>query len=109
MTTTYKILGQQSPAATTNVDLYTVPAITSTVASTLIICNRASNSGTFRVAARQSGAAIANQHYLNYDTNIPANDTIALTIGMTLAATDVITVYSSSGSVSFSLFGSELT
>ena len=31
MATTYKILGQSAPAATTEVDLYTVPAATAAV------------------------------------------------------------------------------
>ncbi len=109
MTITYKVLGQASPSAAANVALYTVPAITSTVTSTLVICNRGSASSTFSTAVRPAGATLAAQHYLNYNTSIPATDTITLTIGMTLATTDVVTVTSSSGNVSFSLFGSEIT
>jgi hypothetical protein len=109
MTIAYKILGQSNPTATTNTDLYTVPANTSVVASTLNICNQATTNGTFRIAVRPSGATLAAQHYIAYDTVISALDTISLTIGMSLATTDVITVYASNSTVSFNLFGSEIT
>ena len=76
MATVYKVLGQNSPVATTLTTLYTTPALTSTVVSTIAICNRSSGSSTFRIAIRPGGATIANQHYLNYDTTVPPNDTI---------------------------------
>jgi Na+-translocating ferredoxin:NAD+ oxidoreductase RnfA subunit len=109
MATLYKILGQSLPLATTNTTLYTTPASTTAIASTLQICNQAATAGTVRVAARPSGAALSTQHYLLYDTSIAANDSLSLSIGMCLATTDVVTIYSSSGSISFTLFGSELT
>jgi len=52
---------------------------------------------------------LANQHYLAYDVPISALDTTYLTLGMTLAATDVVTVYASSANFSVSLFGSEIS
>jgi glucose-6-phosphate dehydrogenase assembly protein OpcA len=109
MPTVYKTLGQSSPAATTNANLYTVPSSTSTVISTITVCNQASTAGTFRIAVRPAGASIAAVHYLAYDTPIAANDTIALTLGITLATTDVVTVYASSATMSFSAFGSEIS
>jgi hypothetical protein len=109
MATTYKILGQSIPSATTATTLYTVPSTTTAIASTLQICNQASTAGSFRVAVRPAGAALSSVHYLLYDTAIAANDGISLTIGMCLSTTDVVTIYSSSGSISFTLFGSELT
>lgn len=109
MATTYKVLGQSAPAATTATTLYTTPASTSTVCSTLTVCNRATSAGSYRVAVRPSGAALANQHYVVYDAYIPANSTDTISIGATLAATDVVTVYASSANFSFSLFGSELS
>lgn len=108
MATTYKVLGQSNPAATTATTLYTVPASTSTVVSTLVVCNQAASSGTFRIAVRPTGAVLAAQHYIAYDVAISANDSIALTIGLTLATTDVVTVYASSATMSFSLYGSEI-
>lgn len=109
MPTVYKTLGQSNPSATTNTTLYTVPAATSTVVSTVTVCNQASTAGTFRIAIRPAGASIAAQHYIAYDTPIAANDTIALTLGITLATTDVMTVYASSATMSFSAFGSEIS
>jgi len=108
MATTYKVLGQSAPAATTNTDLYTVPGATSAVCSTLTICNR-STSTTYRVAVRPAGAALANQHYVVYDAFVNQFDTTFLTLGVTLAATDVVTVYAGAANLSFSLFGSEVT
>lgn len=109
MATTYKVLGQSNPSATTATTLYTVPSLTSTVVSTVSVCNQASTAGTFRIAVRPAGAALAAQHYLSYDTPIAANDTIALTLGLTLATTDVVTVYASSANMSFAAYGSEIS
>jgi len=109
MPTTYKVLGQSAPAATTNTDLYTVPAATSAVVSTIVVANRAGTSATYRIAIRPTGATIANQHYLAYDVLVGAADSTTLTLGITLAATDIITVYASTANLSFSVFGSEIT
>ena len=109
MATTYKVLAQNSPAATTLTTLYTVSNGVSTVVSTIAICNRSSSTSSFRIAIRPAGATLANQHYLNYDTTVPSNDTIFLTIGVTLSATDIVSIYSSSANLTFSMFGSEIT
>ena len=77
--------------------------------STITVCNQASTAGTFRLAVRPAGASLAAQHYLAYDTPIAANDTVALTLGITLATTDVISVYASSANLSFSAYGSEIS
>jgi glucose-6-phosphate dehydrogenase assembly protein OpcA len=108
MATTYKVLGQSNPAATTATTLYTVPSTTNTVVSTISICNQAATSASYRIAVRPAGATLAAQHYLAYDIAIAANDTTALTLGITLATTDVVTVYASSATLSFSAFGSEI-
>lgn len=102
-----KVLGQSAPGATTATDLYTVPSNTSTTTSTLVVCNRDGSGGTFRVAVRPHGAALASQHYLYYDTAIGANSTINVIIGMTLGAGTVVTVYASSANQSYTLFGVE--
>ncbi len=104
-----KVLGQANPSATTATTLYTVPASTSTVVSTIVIANQANSAGSFRIAIRPAGASLTAAHYLAYDVAIPANDSITMTLGLTLAATDVVTVYASSASISFNIFGSELS
>ena len=108
MATTYKVLGQSNPSATTATTLYTVPAATSTVVSTITVCNQASSAATFRIAVRPAGAALAAQHYIVYGATVPASDTTTLTLGLTLATTDVVTVYASSANLSFNAFGSEI-
>ena len=109
MATAYKVLGQSAPSATTDTTLYTVPSATETVVSTIVICNRAASAGTYRIAIRPDGASIANQHYLAYDVAIAANDSTALTLGITINASDVITVRASSADMSFTAFGSEIS
>jgi hypothetical protein len=109
MAATYKVLGQSAPSATTATTLYTVPSSTSTIVSTLTVCNRDTTSGTFRIAIRPAGASLANQHYIVFDSTISANDTVTFTLGITLATTDIITIYASSANMSFNAFGSELT
>lgn len=108
MATTYKVLGQSNPSATTATTLYTVPSATSAIVSTITICNQSATTGSYRVAVRPAGASLASQHYIAYDISITGNATDTLTLGITLATTDVITVYASSANFSFSAFGSEI-
>ena len=109
MATAYKVLGQIAPSATTATAIYTVPSATSAVVSSVTVCNRAASAGTFRLSVRPAGAALANQHYVVYDTSIAANDTVVLTIGLTLDATDVLEAYASSANMSFNAYGSEVS
>lgn len=108
MATTYKVLGQSNPAATTATTLYTVPSATQAVVSTIVICNQTATAATFRIAVRPAGATLAAQHYVAYDVTVGASDSTALTLGITLGATDVITVYGSTATLSFAAFGSEI-
>jgi len=109
MATVYKVLGQNNPAATTNTTLYTVPASTAAVVSTITICNQASSAATYRIAVRPAGATIDPKHYIVYGATVAASDTTALTLGVTLATTDVITVYASTATLSFNAYGSEIS
>ena len=109
MATTLKVLGQVAPVATTLTTLYTVPGATSTVVSSLTVCNRSATATSFRVAVRPAGAAISNEHYLYYDVTIAGNDTFVATIGISLEATDVISVYATLSTLSFSAYGQENT
>jgi hypothetical protein len=102
-----KVLGQSNPSATTATTLYTVPSAKSAVVSSLIICNQAASAATFRIAVRPSGATLAAVHYIAYDVTVGASDTTALTLGITLATTDVITVYASTATLSFHAYGDE--
>lgn len=108
MTVTYKVLGQSNPTANVLTTVYTVPANTQAVISTVTICNLANTASTFRLAVQPAGAAILNKHYINYDSVLPANDTVALTLGLTLGNTDIISANVSSSSISVNVFGSEI-
>lgn len=112
MATKYKVLGQSAPSADSATSLYTVPSSTYAVVSTITVCNRATAPATYRISVRPDGATQADQHYIAYNATLPAEDTVSLTIGLTLDAADVITVYAtpSTGSVgvSFNAFGSEI-
>jgi glucose-6-phosphate dehydrogenase assembly protein OpcA len=109
MATTYKVLGQVAPGATTDTTLYTVPSATQAVISTIVVANRSSSATAYRIAIRPAGATLANEHYIAYDVTVDIADATTITIGITLNATDVITVYAASADLSFSLFGSEIT
>lgn len=112
---TYKVLGQVvTPAGgTTETALYTVPAGTSTVVSSIIVCNRAASAATYRIfVVPTSGTAnptTANPEYsIVYGATVPASDTVVIPAGITLAAGNQIRVYASTTTVAFSAFGSEV-
>jgi len=108
-TTTYKILGQSAPSSTANADMITVGASKSQIISTLNIANVTATAATARVFARIAGATAAASNAILYDVSIPANSTATFTIGITLAATDVITVQTgTSNALTFTAFGTEL-
>jgi len=111
MPTAYKVLGRIASAATTLEELYAVPSSTSAVVSTLVVCNRSSSARTYRIAIKPTtGTTIADSHYIAYDVSIAANDTTALTLGLTLATGNSIQVYASAGSsLTFQAFGSEIS
>jgi hypothetical protein len=110
MATTYKILAQSAPAATTPTLLYgPVGAGINTVVSTLAICNRGATSSTFRISIRENGAPDSAKQYLAFDTTVPASSTITYTLGITLKTGDAIYVYASTANLSFNAFGSEIS
>lgn len=108
MATALKVLGQTASASSLSL-LYQVPVGASTVASSIAICNQGANYSTFRVAVQPLSGAIVTKHYLYYDVILGGNDTFIATIGLTLSATDAVTVQSASANVSFHLYGQENT
>lgn len=108
-TQTYKVLAQTIPAATTLTDSYTVPGATSATVSTIAVCNQSATPTTYRIQVAVAGAASATKQYIAYDSPIGANETITFSIGLTLAATDVVRVYATLATVSFSIFGVEIS
>lgn len=104
----YKVLGQSNPSAITATTLYTVPASRSAVISTISVANLTTTQATYRIAIRVGGASLANSQYVAYDATVPGSTTVFLTIGATLATTDVVTVYASTANVTFQAFGTEI-
>jgi hypothetical protein len=108
MAKTYKILGQASPSATTETDLYTVPSATQAVVSSIVVANRNIADSTFRISVSEDGNSTSNKDYIAYDISIPGNSQYSATLGITLNAADKIRVYSSTSNLSFNVFGSEI-
>lgn len=111
MASSYKVLGQVDISSSSLTDVYTCPASTETVISTVIIANRASSVDTFRMAMRTEGDPISDKHYLAYDVPLAANDSTTLTLGISMEATDVLTVAGggTASELSFNVFGAEVT
>ena len=109
MANTYKSPEQLKPVITTLEDLYTVPADTQAIVSNFHVCNLGVTDATVRIAVRKGGAAIADEHYVFNDITIAGKDTVQLGDGITLGATDVVSVYSSSGEVVFNMSYVEVT
>jgi hypothetical protein len=107
MPTTYKVLGQSYPTAATATTLYTVPSASSAVVSTIAICNQSATADTVNIAIRPAGATLSTTHYIASGEPIGGNSMMHITSGLTLAATDVITVLSTNGTCSFGAYGSE--
>lgn len=104
---TNKVLGQSYPSATTATTLYTCAVSNGTIVSTINACNLGGAADTIRIAIRPAGAALANQHYIVYALSLASGATFTWTAGAALANTDVITVYSTTGTTAFSAFGQE--
>ena len=107
MTDSLKILGQVDTAATTVTTLYTVPDLTQTTVSSIVVCNRTGSAITFRLSVHDEGAGADDKQYLYYDKSVAANDSLTIVIGITLNQTDVIKVYASAVNMSFNIFGCE--
>ena len=111
MPTTYKVLGQLAAASavTATETIYAVPAATQAVISTLSVCNTSTVSTTYRVAVRPVGTAVTGRHYIVYDATIPANDSVYLTLGISLGPTDVLAAFAGNAFLTFNAFGAEIT
>tara|TARA_S200002703_G_scaffold156684_1_gene162846 strand:- start:44 stop:373 length:330 start_codon:yes stop_codon:yes gene_type:complete len=109
MANAYKVLGQSDLPATTLTTVYTVPSATETVISTVVLANRTSSAMTFRLAIQPNGATISDEMYLAYDVPLAANDSTTLTLGITLDATDELSVYASAVDMSVNVFGTEIS
>jgi hypothetical protein len=110
MATSYKTLGQVDLTTTSLTDLVTVGAGKEVIISTIVIANRTASADSFRIAIRTGGDAISNKHYVAYDVPVAANDSTTLTLGISMVATDVLSVKATTADVlSINVFGAEIT
>lgn len=110
MATAYKYSQVQGTAGTgTYATLYTTPAATEAVISTIVICNTAAASAQYRIGLDATEGTPGASEWLVYDAVIAANDTVALTLGVTMDASKYLRVSSSADTVTFSAFLSEIT
>lgn len=98
------ILGQASPAATTNTTVYTVP-VSKTATFNVSIVNTASATATVRLAIAATGAPTTAE-YLEYETALPPNGVLERT-GIVAQAAENVVVYASATGLSVSVYGYE--
>ena len=110
MATAYKYAQVQGTASTgTYSTLYTTPAATQAVISSLVITNQASSDVTVRIGLDATEGTPGNSEWLVYDAVIAGNDTVALTLGVTMDAQKYLRISSSADTCNFSAFLSEIS
>lgn len=105
MATATKVLARTAASLTTTTVLYTVPASTTTVVSSIAITNTASSAGTFTLALGPSAGQIA----LHTTTAIAANSTVYIDLKQVLDATNTITGGASATTINFHISGVEIS
>ena len=109
MADTFLVLAQSKPVSATLTAAYTVPASTTAVISSIVVCNQSAIATSFRISLAIAGAADTAAQYLYYDVSIDGNDTFVATIGITLGATDIVRVYNTLATLSFNVLGVQVT
>jgi len=104
-----KVLGQLDMPAGAYTDIYTVPALTSAVVSTVYVCNTQGSVNYFTLLVSVAGASPTFNQFVYYNQAIPPYETFASTTGITLGETDVVRGYAANTGLTFSLFGAEKT
>jgi len=108
-TATYKVLAQSAPSATTATDIYTIASATQAVISTITVCNQSASNASYSISVSNNGVADNASHYIIRGGVVPAADSIGITLGLTLDASDQIRANTNSANISFNIFGSEIT
>ena len=112
MAQTYKQLAAAAGNGTigTAAELYAASgtAATSTIISSIVICNTSSSAVTMRLAINPASATYAAGEYIIYDAAIAGNDTLSLTLGLTMDPTArYMNLSSSSTALNVSIYGVE--
>lgn len=110
MALSYKVLGQVagSGAIGTYSELGQVPAGKQWLVSTLSICNEGASAMTYRIGISTTVSPSTGE-FLVYGATVPANDTVTLTLGITMDQDWRIMTSCSSASASLMAFGTEIT
>ncbi len=96
---------RNKPSAATPADLYTVPANTSFIGK-ITATNTGSNVAKIRIWMRPLGTSATTTHAIEYDLVLAPNSSYT-SDAIVCIATDIITVQSDTGNVSFNLNGQE--
>jgi hypothetical protein len=104
MATVTKVLARTA-AATSSTVLYTVPASTTTVVSSIAVTNTAGSAGTFTLGMGTAGSNTS----LHTTTAIGANATIYIDLKQVLVATNTITGLASATTINFHISGVEIS
>ena len=110
MATNYKYQQIQGTASTgTYATTYFTPAATQAVVSTIVICNTAATTATYRIGLTGGVTTPTASNWIVYDSVVAGNDSVCLTLGICLDPGKYIRVSSSAATVTFSAFVSEIT
>jgi hypothetical protein len=110
MATVYKNAQLQGTSSTSTYGtLYSTDGSTTAVISTIAICNTAGSTGTYRIAIMDSEGTPAAENWIVYDGSVAGNDTIVLTLGITLGNSQYLRVSSSADTLTFSAYLSEIS
>lgn len=109
MATAYKILGQACPSSTSTYELYMPELTKSAVISSFVITNVSGAAANATIYIRKNSGAASDSNTLIKAAPIATADFKALTLGITLAGGDSVTVQSSvANALTFHVFGSEI-
>ena len=110
MATAYKYAQVQGTSSTgTYATLYTTPSATEAVISSVVITNQSSSAVTIRIGLDTTAGTPGSDEWLVYDASVAGNDTVALTLGITMDASKYLRVSSSADTCNFSAFLSEIS
>jgi hypothetical protein len=109
MPTTYKILGQSNPSASALTTVYTVPANTQAVVSTITAANFGAGASNVSLSVHVANAAWAANMQIANNISVSSQNSLALTLGVTLGAGDTVRANCSTANIAVNIFGSEVS
>lgn len=108
MASSFKTAQVQGTASTgTYTTLYN--STTQAVISTIVVCNTAASSATYRIGIADSAGTPAAANWLFYDTVVDSNDSIVFGLGLGIESGKYIRVSSSANTVSFTASIAEIS